>query len=156
MNLNRIFRYTASIVGIVLLITACMSLDEPQIRRIDNITYKGISDDGLNLEAKISLFNPNTKTIKVHNADLDIFLENSIIGKITVDQLIILEPQKETQCKFSVKIDPAAKNKLSFKMIGKIIHKDVPISFKGTIRVQTGIFKKTVAINETIQKKEAP
>jgi hypothetical protein len=83
-------------------------------------------------------------------------LENELIGKVAVNQLILLEPQKESPCIFSVLIDPSAKNKLTFKTIGKIIHKDISISFKGNIQVQTGILKKTIPVNETIEKKTNP
>lgn len=141
-----------SIVTFVLLSAACSSLQEPQIRRIDNITFKGLTGDGLNLNAKLSVYNPNNKNIKIYQADLDVYLDDSKIGKLTIDQLNVLEAKKESPCLVSVVIDQSAKNKVNLKTIGKIIHKEIPIRFKGNIQVQSGLFKRTFLLDGIIDK----
>jgi LEA14-like dessication related protein len=140
--------------GILFFVAGCTSFQKPQFRSIEKITYKGITDDGLKLDAKINIYNPNSKNIKVHKADLDVYIDNSRIGKITIDQMVTLNPRTESPCIFSVLIEPSSKNKMSFQIINKIIRRDISISFKGTVQVQTGILKKTVLVDETIQRKD--
>ncbi|HRO75675.1 MAG TPA: LEA type 2 family protein [Crocinitomicaceae bacterium] len=112
---------------------------------ISNITKSGKGDYTVSVDFKID--NPNTYHIKVKPSDINVFLNNSKIGVVRLDEKVKLV--KKTKGVYTTKLNLKLEKLNFFDIAKNALFGKTSIQFQGKVKAGTGIFFKKFDVNET-------
>ena len=133
---------------ITILFSSCNAYKSVNIGGVDNVDFKGMVDNKINLELKVPITNPNGYKIKITSMDLDVTINGKYLGKMkNVEDIIIPKKSDEIQ-NFPVNI--YVKNLLgsmsAFYRMRKM--KSFEMQIEGTIKVKAMMRSKTIEVSE--------
>jgi LEA14-like dessication related protein len=144
------------LVSFVFLLSSCTIYKSIDVGDINDVRFKGMVDNKINLDLKVPINNPNNFKLKIKELDLDISLNGKYIGKMKNDTLIIIPKNYEGISTFPVEIQ--VENILSSAMLFYKLKKtkQVEILIEGKIIAKSFLHGKTIKVSEkqTIDLKE--
>lgn len=72
-------------LGVLILASSCSGLKPLTISEIESVNMAGMKGSAVLVKATFRVQNPNKYGFTVRNADMDVFLNNSSIGKAKID-----------------------------------------------------------------------
>lgn len=137
------------ISGILLLLFAlssCVQFEQVRFLGISNVS--NIKKDGktIDLDLDFRMDNPNTYAIKVKPSQLDVYLNDSRIGIIYLNEKVKLKKKAEDiyTAKLTVELDGF--NVLS--LAKSVLTSKVELNFRGKIKAGNGLITKSFDVNE--------
>ena len=129
------------------MLVGCLSYEDVEIVRVVDTNVKSFSAQGAEVEVTLQISNPNNYKITISNFDLDIFLNDSKLGKAIVSKNIVLPKKSNEQHTITIKLKgknltaAAMPAMLSAAMGGRI-----KLSAKGTVKAKAKMISKKVPI----------
>lgn len=112
---------------------------------ISNISKSGRGDYTVSVDFKID--NPNAYHIKVKPSDINVFLNNSKIGVVRLDEKVKLV--KKTEGVYTTKLNLKLEKLNLFAIAKNALFGKTTIQFQGKVKAGTGIFSKKFDVDET-------
>lgn len=141
-------KITLQLVSLILLLSSCNVYKSVDVGEINDIRFRGMVDNKINLDLKVPIKNPNNFKLKIKDLDLDISLNGKYIGKMRNDTLIVIPSNYEGISTFPVEIQ--VDNILSSAMMFYKLKnaKQVEILIEGKIIAKSFLYRKTIKVSE--------
>ena len=75
-------------IGLVVMVVSCKKPKAPEYVGIENIEVRLLSFKETKLGVKVKMFNPNNQRLQIKSADLDLFVNNELLGHSFLDSMI--------------------------------------------------------------------
>ena len=134
----------------VLLLCGCYPIKEPEYRGIQNFKLGKIEMGESTVKMDVVFLNPNNTAFKIKNTELDIYINDSLVGHTGLDSIIKVQKLSEFILPVSARIKTASllSNAFSFLM-----NKEAIIKISGTIKAGVGGLVKNFKINYEARQK---
>jgi LEA14-like dessication related protein len=87
--------------------------------------------------ADLKFFNPNSYALQLKQADIDVFVNDKLMGHSKIDSLLSLPGRDTSAIPFRVNVDARSMAK---QLAGLLLNPDVRLRLKGTAKVGKGGF----------------
>ena len=137
-----------SLIIITFLFNSCIFIKPVQLTEIISIQIDKLSVSSAKMELNISIENPNFIDIKITSIDLDVFIENELLGKIT--EIEDFEIPANSNEDIKVKLDVSFSNLFSkaFKIVNILSQSDAKVKLSGVIETKALFVNKKIEVNE--------
>jgi LEA14-like dessication related protein len=134
-------------LAVVLLLTSCGKMKQPEFLGVQNVKMGKFNLGKSEVIVQVKFYNPNSFDASVKSAAGEAWLDSSYLGKFVVDEKIKVPAKKEfvVPVKLSMDMKQFATLALKFSKIEEI--KEVHMKATGTIRAGRNGFYKNVPIN---------
>jgi LEA14-like dessication related protein len=136
------------LILIVIVLSSCSIYKPVDIGDVNNVDFKGMADNKVNLNLKVPISNPNGYKIKIKSMDLDLKINGNYIGKMTIADVIVIPRKSEEVQEFPVEIivrNPLASMAIMYKLRNA---KSFEMELNGTIKVKAFLNSKTIKVSE--------
>lgn len=123
--------------SMVLLVTACGKPKPPTYLGYSNVRLEKASLANSVVAADLKFYNPNAYALQLKRADIDVFVNNKLMGHSLVDSLLSLPGRDTAAIPFRVHVDARSMAK---QLAGLLLNPNVRLQLKGTARVGRGGF----------------
>ena len=146
--LREFFKIIPGVLLITILFSSCNVYKSVNIGDVDNVDFKGLVDNKVNLELKVPVTNPNGYKIKITSMDLDVTVNGKYLGKMKNAEVITIPKKSDEIHNFPVNI--YVKNLLgSMSVLYKMRKmKSFEMQIEGTIKVKAMLRSKTIEVSE--------
>ena len=128
----------------ILTLSSCKSVQQPIYLATENVRLNNLGFQQSLLKAEMKFYNPNTKSIKFKSADIDVFLQERLLGNISFDTLVNMQP-KDT---LFVPVSGTISMKSALANTANILLKDsVRVKIHGNIKAGINGIYKNVLVN---------
>ena len=128
-----------TIIGLTLLLSFCSTPKQLEYREFKNFTIDKPGFASTALKMDLLYFNPNNFGLELNHTDLDIFINNTYLGKAT--QVIQVQIPRNAEFTIPITMDVDMKNLLKNGFVS-MLNSEVTIKVNGTIRVgKLNVFK---------------
>ena len=128
-----------TIIGLTLLLSSCSTPKQLEYREFKNFTIDKPGFASTALKMDLLYFNPNNFGLELNHTDLDIFINNTYLGKAT--QVIQVQIPRNAEFTIPITMDVDMKNLLKNGFVS-MLNSEVTIKVTGTIRVgKLNVFK---------------
>jgi len=120
-----------------LLLTGCISYDDIQVLKVKDVSYQEFKGTTLKLAFVATVKNPNFYSVTVKNANMDLRLQDRILGKVTqIDHIEIKgRTEKDYKINISVEIKDMLSNVLSLSRV--LMNEPSSLNLSGTVQAKT-------------------
>lgn len=121
--------------------TGCKEVKDPEFRRVENLGVKSLGLTNATIGFDVTYFNPNSFGVTVKEAEADIYLDSTYLGKFIQDSTIEVRKGSEFSIPFSGSISLRTALSLDLESLSQ---KDVLLKAEGSARVgKAGIYVNT-------------
>ena len=142
-------RYCTSCFFILFGIGIVSSCQEPKslvFKEFNSLTLDKLSFSGASLKLNVVYYNPNNFGLQLSRTDLDIFIDNTLLGHSSQDIQVSIPKRKDFS--IPVKVDLDVKNLLK-NGITSYFNKDVNVRVLGAVKVGKGGIYKSFPVDYT-------
>jgi len=133
---------------LVLVLTSC-SLEPPRIIAVKSIRLHELTDNGAKVKIALVVNNPNKHTIKIRGGQLQVYVNNSNVGKIDVPDTIELPKKSEKEYFLHLQTN----YQQVFNSLGSLLtmfaKRSAEVTIKGEIKAGAYFIRKTFPVNVT-------
>jgi len=123
---------------LVLLGTGCAQVRDPEFKRVGNFKMKSIDLSKTTIGFNVTYFNPNNFGVTVKEAQADVYLDSTYLGKFSQDSTVAVYKNADFTIPFSGAIPLKTALQLDLKNLSE---KEVTLRADGSVRVgKAGIF----------------
>ena len=135
------------LLSLPLLFSGCFSYEEIKVLNVKDVTYQEFKGNVLRLAITATVDNPNYFNVKIKNADMDLRLNDRVIGTVMQVEQIVLEGR--TQKDYKVHISIEMKDMLSnFIGISRVLmNEPQKLNLSGTVQVKSFLYSKTFQVD---------
>ena len=131
----------STLLAATFLFTSCKEVKDPEFRRIDNLGVRSLGLADVTIGVEVTYYNPNNFGVTVKEAEADIYLDSTYLGKFIQDSSINVSREAEFSIPFSGAISLRTALNLDLESLSK---KDVLLKAEGSARVgKAGIYLNT-------------
>ena len=141
--LNTLPRYIVLVVAVILQ-TSCDSYREPEFRSVDNLQVNRVEQQESTLSMNVLYFNPNKARLKLKKASGQAWLNNTYLGRFSMDTLVLIPAKGEFTLPVTLQVDMS---KLLQNSLAAFLNREVTLRIEGKAKVGKGI----IYINYPIQ-----
>jgi len=136
---------------LAVLLTACSPFDEVELRDIRSMEVLRMDGRQIAVRVDVQVLNPNGYRISVEDPDVDLFLNDTYVGKGLLDSTLVLERRSDQVYPVYLHADLAG-GPLMMVMLGGALTGQVKLGVKGTVLARSGMLRKRFpfAAEETI------
>jgi len=130
-----------------LLFSGCSGYEDIKVTKIKDVTYEELKGSILRLVIVVTVDNPNRLNVKIKDANMDLRLNDQIIG--TVTQVEQIELSKRTQKDYKIQVSIEMKD-LLFNLINLsriLMNEPKNLNLSGTVHVKSFLYSKTLQID---------
>ncbi len=131
---------------IVLLITSC-TFYEPEYRGGESVQMGQLKGKELTLSVSVDLYNENKFGITVKPSTLDVYLEDTYIGKVHLDKKFKMKRKSVTRITAPLTI--TLENGVLFKLIRLANQKKIKVRINGDVKASVLLLTKKLPVDET-------
>lgn len=131
---------------ILLLITSC-TFYQPEYRGGESVQMGQLKGKELTLSASVDLFNENPFGITVKPSTLDVYLEDTYVGKMHLDKKFKLKRKSVTRITAPLTI--TLENGVLFKLIRLASKKNIKVRINGDVKAAVLLITKKIPVDET-------
>ena len=127
--------------------SGCYNFEEIKLISIKDVTYQEFKSNTLRLAITVTVHNPNRYAVKIKNANMDMKLNDRIIGTVSQIEQVELAGRKQSDYKVQVSIE--MKDMLSnlsglFRML---MNDTKNLSLSGSVQVKSFLYSKTFQVD---------
>ena len=129
-------------------LSGCDSLEfeEVEFVSMDSFEVKKIEGRNADMEATVTLFNPNFFGIKIKPSDLDVYVNDVYAGKVFLQEKVKLK--KKTEAAYLAKLRLEGDEGILLRLMGLMRKKEVEIELRGKVTGSVYGISKKVEVNE--------
>jgi LEA14-like dessication related protein len=132
-----------------LFFTSCGNFEGITLGELKEVKVSGFEDNFLKLNVTVPIDNPTVHRINIKEIDVRVFINQQYIGKLMVDEHILIRPKSEEIYSLPVKIRLANILNTAFIMMNLSKGQQVQFGFEGNIAVRTMLITRNIEIKET-------
>jgi len=129
------------------LFSGCFQFEEIKLLKIKDVTYKELKGSTLRLAITATVNNPNHFSVKIKNANMDLKLNDKMLG--TLSQIEQIELAGRTQKDYKIQVSIEMKNMLT-NLIGlsrMLMNDSKNLSLSGSVHVKSFLYSKTFQVD---------
>jgi LEA14-like dessication related protein len=132
----------------LVLLSSCTFEEDVKFEKINNVKLKSMTDGNVNLTADAYFYNPNDIGGKLKSIDLEVFLTNRSLARISQQEHFTIEKNSSFSIPFdaSFAMEDIQKGFLD-NLLNIVTGKKLKLHFKGEIKVSTWGYTQTVPID---------
>ena len=136
-----------TLLSLPLLFSGCSKYEDVRVIKIKDVTYEELRGKMLRLAIVATVDNPNYFNVKIKNANMDLRLNDRIIGTVTQVEQIELAGRKQQDYKIQVSIElqDLMSNLLNLSRI--LMNESKNLNLSGTVQVKSFLYNKTFHID---------
>ena len=141
-----------SVFGLVLIapgLTSCGDLEKIEIGDPREVKIRGFEDNYLNVFVGIPVNNPSFYKIKITDIDVRVYVNGSYIGKLMVDETVVVKRKESRIYELPVKIRLSNVLGAAFLMMNMKQGQELEVRFDGVVTGKSMLVKKSFEIDET-------
>lgn len=135
------------LLSALFILSGCGKPQDLKYGAITNVSLKNLSFTGVNVEGNIQIENPNSYSMKVKEAELDLLADDKVIAHIT--QTLPLTIAGNSKADYKVGAFIKLLNKSEIMGLYKLLRGNSNLNLNGTVKVKVFIFTKTCDVHET-------
>jgi hypothetical protein len=134
-----------------LLLAACSSYEDVELREIRNVELLQMDSRRIAVRVDVQVNNPNDYRIHVEDPDVDLYLNDTPVGKGWLDSVVVLEGRAERVYPVYLHADLEG-GPLLMMLLGGALTGQMKLGMKGTVLGRSGILRKRFPfqVEETI------
>lgn len=132
------------LLGLVLL-TGCFSYEPVEVQEVTFVEVLNVNSDSISVEVTVKVNNPNNYRIILTDPDVDLYVNESLIGKAVFKRDLALE--KKTDREYVIPVAAAFSGKFNSVMLaslGGLLGGKMTVGAKGVITGKAGIINRKV------------
>jgi len=135
------------LLSLPLLFSGCISHEEVKLLNVKDITYQEFKGNVLRLAITATVNNPNFFSVKIKDANMDLRLNEKVIGAVTQVEQIVLDgrTQKDYKVQVSIEMKDMLTNVLALSRV--LMNEPQKLNFSGTVHVKSFLYSKTYQID---------
>ncbi len=139
---------------LTIVLSSC-AVQQIELVRVEDFKVKSFNSKGASVEVKARIKNPNKFGFKVKGSDLNLFVGNNEVGKVTLKDKIKIKPNAEETYTFVLQSDLAklAGNAL-MGGLGMLTQGSLNVKVKGDLKIGKAFVTKRIPVN--IEEKVSP
>ncbi|HBH49941.1 MAG TPA: hypothetical protein DDX98_14950 [Bacteroidales bacterium] len=134
-----------------LLLVSCSNLEKIEIGDPEEVKIQGFEDNYLKVAVKIPVHNPSLHKIKIQEIDVRVYLDGRYIGKLIVDDSILVNRKETKVYDLPVKIRLANVLTTAFIMMNTKQGDQIEVRFEGKIKAKSMLISKEFPIDQSRQ-----
>jgi hypothetical protein len=144
-------RTFVSPLAAALLLAACSSYEDVELRDIRNVELLQMDNRRISVRVDVQVNNPNGYRIHVEDPDVDLYLNDTPVGKGWLDSAVVLEGRAERVYPVYLHADLEG-GPLLMVLLGGALSGRMKLGMKGTVLGRSGILRKRFPfqVEETI------
>lgn len=136
---NRFLYSWFIVVTAIIILPSCQEPKSLVFKEFNSLTLDKLSFSGASLKLNVVYYNPNNFGLQLNRTDLDIFIDNTLLGHSSQDIQVAIPKRQDFS--IPVKLDLDIKNLLK-NGITSYFNRNVNVRVLGTVKVgKAGIFK---------------
>ena len=130
-----------------LLFSGCFSYEEIKLLNIKDVTYQEFKGSVLRLAITATVDNPNYFSVKIKDANMDLRLNDKVIGTVSQVEQIVLDGQakKDYKVQVSIEMKDMLTNFLSLSRV--LMNEPQKLNLSGTVHVKSFLYSKTFQVD---------
>jgi LEA14-like dessication related protein len=147
-----VLRTALTPVAAALLLGACSSYEDVELCDIRGVEVLHMDGRRIAVRVDVQVNNPNSYRIHVEDPDVDLYFNDTPVGKGLLDSVVVLEGRADRVYPVHLHADVAG-GPLLMVMLGGALSGQVKLGMKGTVLARSGILRKRFPfqLEETIQ-----
>lgn len=121
----------------LILFNSCSSFEDLTLRSQPNIEVRGIKDGMIEMDLIAIIENPNSQSFKVKSANFDIFLNDSPIGKSSMNKAIKIDGNSIKEYIFPVKVKLGGDDLSLGMLLGGLFKSAINLKVEGEVKAGT-------------------
>lgn len=135
------------IFSLIFLLTSCFEVEELDFNGIDGVKIEKIEKKSLDINLGVKVMNPNGFTLKVKSSEVDVYAEDILIGKASIDHKIKIIRKKENTYTIPIHVD--LEDGVLLKFIKFALKDKVKVRIKGFVKGSVLGISKKILVDET-------
>jgi len=131
---------------LVLAISSCTKISRPVYAGYDSFKIQRPGINNRVITGNVKLYNPNNYALQLKKADADVFLNEKLLGHMSLDSLIIMRPHDTSRVPLA--LQSSAGNLLQASA-GALLDSNARLRITGEVKVGRGGVFVTVPVNFT-------
>jgi len=130
-----------------LFFSGCSHYEDIKVTKVKDVTYEELKGKILRLAIIATVDNPNYFNVKIKNANIDLRLNDRVIGTVTQVEQIELAGRKHQDYKIQISIElkDIMSNLLNLSRI--LMNETKNLNLSGTVQVKSFLYNKTFHID---------
>ena len=137
MNLRLDFRNRWVLLGPLILLMAGLSgciYEDLEVLSIEDFSDVKLGLDGMHANMEVDVFNPNPYAVKVTGADVKLYVDEAVVGDVTVREITTIRPEARATVPLHVRTrEGALREVLKHDLMNLIRGTDVAFTAKGEV-----------------------
>lgn len=141
--------YTKTLLALLFFpfLISCGSFESIKIGDPESVQMQGFEGNFLKFNVRVPIENPTTHRIRIEEIDLKVFLNGRYIGKLIVDENIIIKPKRQHVYDLPVKVRLSNILNTAFIMMTVKKGQSIPVKFEGKVVARSMLIRKTIEVN---------
>ena len=134
------------LIIILLLFSGCSDVEEVQLLKVKDVTYQEFKGNVLRLSITATVNNPNRFNVRIRDANMDLRLNDRVIGTVTqMEQVTLLgRTQKDYKIHVAIEMKDLLSNILNLSRI--LMNEPKNLSLSGSVHVKSFLYSKTLQV----------
>ncbi len=117
---------------VVVILSSCSSPKEIEYRNYRNLSLSNLGFNSSQITLSLQYYNPNNFGLQLKKTDLDIFIDNNLLGHSSSDTLINIPKRDTFSLPIKIKVDMQHLYKNAFNTL---LNKEVTVKVVGRVKV---------------------
>lgn len=144
-------RKIATICLLTLLLQSCGSLKSPEFVCVNSINIKEINLVGATASLNATIYNPNKHKLAINTADIDVYIKDIKVGRLSVDKKGTIAAKTNGKCDFIITVSTVEALRAGIFSAADVLKKNIELKLDGKVDGEYWFFKKEIKINSTIK-----
>jgi len=134
-------------LSLPLLFSGCAGYEDVKLLNIKDVTYQEFKGNVLRLAITATVDNPNFFSVRIKNANMDLRLNERVIGSVTQVEQIVLDgrTQKDYKIQISIEMKDMLTNVLALSRV--LMNEPQKLNLSGTVHVKSFLYSKTFQVD---------
>ncbi len=141
-------KYLAVILLLLpLLLSSCLSYEDIKLVGVKDVTYQEFKNNILRVAITATVNNPNRFDVKIKNANMDLRLNDRIIGTVTQVEQVELKGKSQQDYKIQVAIEMKDMMANLVALYRVLMNESSKLNLSGSLQVKSFMYSKTVHVD---------
>jgi len=134
------------LLSLPVLYSGCSNLEDIKLLNVKDVTYQEFKGNVLRLVITATVNNPNRFNVKIKNANMDLRLNDRVIGSVTQMEQITLSgrTQKDYKIYVAIEMKDLLTNIINLSRI--LMNEPKNLNLSGTVQVKSLLYSKTLRV----------
>ena len=134
------------LLSLPVLYSGCSGFEDIQLLNVKDVTYQEFKGNVLRLVITATINNPNRFNVKINNANMDLRLNDRVIGTVTQMEQIALagRTQKDYRIYVAIEMKDLLTNIINLSRV--LMNEPKNLNLSGTVHVKSFLYSKTFQV----------